>query len=83
MNNCPLHIMRDIFGVPGTGIHSIRFLDSAGLDYALSIIGAIIIAWFTGIPLVLTTIVILSIGLLLHVLFGVNTHAVRYLGLGC
>ena len=64
-------------------VDSIRFLDVAAVDYFLSILGAIILSFFTKIPLVLTTIVILVLGIILHMLFGVNTSAVKYLGLDC
>ena len=80
---CPFSKYSEIFGKQNEGVHSIRFLDVAAVDYFLSILGAIILSFFTKIPLVLTTIVILVLGIILHMLFGVNTSAVKYLGLDC
>ena len=53
-----------IFGKPKEGAHQYRFLDTATVDYLLTIIGAMIITYFSGIPLVLTTIVIFILGIM-------------------
>ena len=71
----------NIFGKPGKGLHRFRLCDVALVDYALTIVAAIITSCSTGFPLVLSTIVWLIIGLVLHVLFGVHTSAVKWLGL--
>ena len=70
-----------IFGKPNEGVHSHRFLDTAIVDYLLTILGAMIITYLSGIPLVLTTIVIFVLGIVLHILFGVPTNTTRYLGI--
>lgn len=80
---CPFDRFKNIFGGLNEGIHSIRFLDTASVDYFLSILGAMLLTYLTKIPLVLTTIGILLFGLILHVLFGVNTNSVKFLGLSC
>ena len=80
---CPFSKYRTIFGNQNEGVHNIRFLDVAAIDYFLSILGAIVISFFTKIPLVLTTIIVLVLGIILHMLFGINTSAVKYLGLNC
>lgn len=72
---------RNIFGEPKKGVHKYRFLNTALVDYILSIILAIIITYFTNIPLVLTTVIILSLGIILHILFGVPTNTTKYLGI--
>ena len=59
------------------------FNDTAIMDYIFSIIGALVISHFTKIPLVLTTIVILLLGILIHLLFGVQTNTLTYLGIQC
>jgi hypothetical protein len=64
---------RDAFGAPGTGAHSIRFLDTAIFDYVLTIIGAMVLTKVTGIPLVLTTIGLLVLGIVLHMLVCLRT----------
>ena len=78
---CPFRAHRNFFGKPGTGVHQYRFFGLAGVDYLLTLLVAMATTWATGTPLVLTTVGWLLLGLLFHVLFGVNTHAVRWLGL--
>jgi hypothetical protein len=81
--SCPFKQHRDIFGVPGTGVHKQRFLDVALFDYIGTIILAIIFSKLTKIPLVVSTILMFVLGVVLHMLFGVNTSAVKFLGLTC
>lgn len=76
----PLKKYKDIFGKPGEGIHQYRFLGTAISDYLLTILVAVIITYFTKIPLVLTTIFAFVLGIVLHVIFGVSTNTTRYLG---
>lgn len=73
----------DILGKPNTGIHSVRFLNTAIIDYILTILLAIFLTWLTDIPLVLTTIFCFLLGILFHVLFGVKTNTTEYLGISC
>jgi len=60
-------------GYPGKGIHQYRFLGTAIVDYLGSILIAMIITKFTKIPLVLTTIGVLVLGIILHLLFCLKT----------
>lgn len=83
MNLCPLSEYKNMFGVIGEGVHSYRLLNTAIVDYGLSILVAMIIAYYSNIPLVLTTILVLFMGIIMHVIFGVNTNTVEYLGLTC
>tara|TARA_B100001121_G_scaffold64468_1_gene56556 strand:- start:230 stop:469 length:240 start_codon:yes stop_codon:yes gene_type:complete len=71
---------KDILGKPKEGVHKYRFLDTAVVDYILSILGAIILTYFSDIPLVLTTIFSFSLGIILHILFGIHTNTTKYLG---
>lgn len=71
---------KNIFGAPRTGAHAYRFLDTAIVDFLMSIIIAIIITYITKIPLVLTTVAVLITGTLAHILFGVETNTTKYLG---
>ena len=80
---CIFSEYKNIFGNPGKGAHKYRFLNAALVDYALTILGAILITYLTGIPLVLTTIGLLIFGILLHYLFGVETNTLKYLGINC
>ena len=72
---------RDILGVPGTGFHSMRFLDVAIGDYISTILLAMVVSYVTKYPLVLTTIFMFVLGLILHILFCVPTSATKFLGL--
>ena len=83
MTICPLSKYSNIFGKPNTGLHQYRILDTAIVDYIGTIIIAMIITYFTDIPLVITTILSFVISILLHILFGVATNSVKYLNLKC
>ena len=83
MSTCPFSKFRDIFGKPGEGVHAIKFKGTSLVDYFLTIVLAFFITAVTGWPLVLTTIGALVEGIILHMLFGVNTQSVNALGLTC
>jgi len=72
---------KHIFGKPGKGVHSYRFMGVALVDYALTILLAIILTKLTDIPLVISTILCFVIGILLHAVFCVPTQATIFLGL--
>jgi len=80
---CPLSQFKDIFGKPGKGVHKYRFLNTAIVDYVLTIVLAIITTLATKMPLVLTTIMWFILGVVLHLLFGVQTSTLTYLGINC
>lgn len=83
MNICPFIKYKNILGIAGKGVHKYRILNTAMFDY----IGTLIIAWittyFSNIPLVLTTIFWFVAGIILHMLFGVETNTIKYLHLNC
>jgi hypothetical protein len=81
--SCALKKFSDIFGVAGQGVHRYRILDAALVDYVGTLVFAFIFSKLTKIPLVLSTILMFVAGIILHAVFGVNTSAVKYLGLGC
>ena len=83
MSLCPFSKFNKIFGIPGKGVHSFRILDVAAVDYFLTLIGAFLLSYLTQVPLVLSTIGLLILGIILHTLFGIPTNAVKYLGLSC
>ena len=80
---CPFQKYKSSLGEPNKGVHSYRFLDTAIVDYILSIILAAIITVIFKIPFVLTTIFILTLSIVLHTLFGVKTTVSKYLGIHC
>jgi len=83
MKVCFLKDYRDIFGKPKTGVHQYRFLNTAVVDYILSFVLALFLAWLTNTPLVLMTIAVLIVGVILHAIFGVNTQTLRFFGIHC
>jgi hypothetical protein len=83
MTLCPFKNLSGIFGEPGKGFHKIRLLDVALGDYIGTIFLAILLSYLTSIPLVLATIFMYTLSVILHMLFGVSTSAVKYLGLTC
>lgn len=74
---------RDYFGAPNTGLHKFKILDTAMIDYWLTIVLSFMWSYITGMPLVLSTILMFIVGFILHVIFGVPTHLVKYLNLQC
>lgn len=83
MSLCIFSKFNKIFGESGKGVHRFRLLNTAIIDYILTILGALLLTYLTRIPLVLTTIALLILGIILHMLFGIPTDAVKYLGLTC
>ena len=83
MSLCPFKEYKNIFGIQKKGAHSYRFLNTAIVDYISAILLACIITYLTKVPLVLTTIIVLIIGIILHTLFDVRTNVVNYLSLEC
>ena len=83
MSTCPFKAYKDVFGRVGTGLHKHRLVNTAIVDYMFTILGAMGVTALTGIPLSLTTIVALVLGVVAHFLFGVDTPDIKYLGLSC
>jgi hypothetical protein len=81
--SCSLSKYKDIFGAPGTGIHRYRFMGVALVDTVMTIILAMLLTHFFKVPLDLSIIFMLVISLLIHMVFGVETGALKYLGLTC
>ena len=64
---------RDIFGKPGEGVHSYRFMGIALVDAILTIIVAFYVSKKYTVSFVKTLIVFFSAGVIVHRLFCVNT----------
>ena len=71
---------KNIFGEPGKGLHQYKFKGTSVIDYGFTIVVAFIVTYYTDIPLVITTIVLLILGILFHSLFGIRSQALKYLG---
>jgi hypothetical protein len=80
---CVFKNYKNILGLPNKGLHKFRFLDTAIFDYIGALVVAIFIAYFTHIPLVLTTIGSFTFAEMLHFLFGVETNTIKYLNISC
>jgi hypothetical protein len=83
MTVCPFKKYKDALGIVGKGVHKYRFLNTAIVDYILTILVALVLGAITGVPIVLTTIFSFILAIALHILFGVETNAVKYLGIKC
>lgn len=76
---CPF---RNIFGAPGTGAHSYRFMGLAVVDTALTILVAWFSSWWIGGGTFLEYLAVwFVIGEVLHYLFGVETAVIKALGI--
>ena len=75
---CILSKYSNMFGKAGEGIHKARIFNTAAYDYFGSIVIAFIITYFSGFPLVMSTICVLVLGELCHVFFCVSTNTTRY-----
>ena len=80
---CPFVKYKDIFGQVGKGVHSIRLMNVAIVDYILTIILAFFITYSTSFPIELSTILCFVIAIISHMLFGVSTTTTKYLNINC
>ena len=80
---CPLSAFKNVLGEPGKGVHRWLYFNTAIVDYVMTLLAAAIISSVTNVPLVLTTIGMLVLGMVLHILFGVRTNTLVYLGIIC
>lgn len=69
----PLCKYKNIFGEPGTGAHSYRFIGVAIVDVLLTIVIAVIFAYFTKLPIWLSLGGFFLLGIFAHRLFCVRT----------
>lgn len=78
MNLCKY---KNIFGKPNTGIHKYRIGNVAAIDLILTILIALVITYFTKIPITLALIVLFILAIIIHFLFCVNTSVSKFLGI--
>ena len=79
MSSFDLSKYKNIFGPPGKGVHQYKFKGTAIVDYLVTILLAFLLTYFTDIPLVITTIGLLIVGIILHYLFGIRSQAIQYM----
>ena len=70
---CPFAAHKSIFGDPGQGVHSIRFFGVAFVDLAATVLAAALIAWGFKTGFLVTLLVLVLLGIIVHKLFCVDT----------
>lgn len=80
---CFFSKFKNVLGVPGKGVHKYRFLNTGAVDYFGTLLGGFILTYITNLPLVISTICLYLLGLILHLIFGVETGATKFLGMKC
>ena len=80
---CPLNKWNDLFGLPGQGAHKYKVFNVIGVDNMMTIAGAIFVTNQYDIPFPISIIGLYVIGILLHMLFGVQTKSLTFLGVRC
>ena len=63
----------NIFGAPNTGVHSYKIFNIAIVDMMMTLIGAIIISYLSGIKFIWSALGLFLVGILLHRVFCVRT----------
>ena len=69
--------MEDLFGKPGEGFHSVRFLGYALYDVIGTIVIAVIISYFTKYKFMWVLLILFIIAEFLHWYFGVKTTFIK------
>lgn len=64
---------RHIFGKEKEGLHSYRFMNIAIVDVLLTFIGALVIAYYFKLNIILVFIILIILGTLIHYIFCVET----------
>lgn len=64
---------RNALGEPGKGAHSIRLFNIAVVDLILTILVAAILHWVFKIPFIISVVLMLLFGIIMHRLFCVRT----------
>ena len=67
---CPY---KNIFGAPGTGVHSYRFMGIAVVDMGMTLLFAWFLSYWYNVPLVYTVAGMLVLGIVAHRIFCVNS----------
>lgn len=70
---------KDALGKPREGAHSIRFFNIAIFDVLLTLLVSYIVARYTHRNFLYVTVIIMLLGMILHLLFCVNTTLTKAL----
>lgn len=71
--------LANIFGAPGTGVHSLRFLNIAVVDTVATVVAAYGLAHYFQWSFWLILFILFVVGELLHVVVGVKTAVAKWL----
>lgn len=77
MSKCPYQY---ILGVPGQGVHALRVGGIAFNDTWMTVVAAVLIAYFYGYSFLYTLVGLFVLGEVLHYLFGVQTAFLTMIG---
>lgn len=64
---------KDSLGIPGEGIHKLKFLGIAVWDLFFTVLGALAISKYFKYPFYIVFLVLFVLGEILHILFCVKT----------
>ena len=64
---------KNYFGESGKGVHSYRIFNIAIVDVVMTLIGALIISYLSGIKFIWSALGLFILGILLHRIFCVRT----------
>lgn len=69
----------DIFGAPGTGLHSYRIFDIAVVDVLATVGSAFLVSYLFSYSFVIVFILLLITGIVMHRIFCVRTTVDKFL----
>lgn len=64
---------KDSLGEPGKGVHSYRLFGVAIMDVIMTLLGALLISYFSGYSFLYVSVALFLLGIVLHRLFCVRT----------
>ena len=77
---CPFNVFSELFGKVG---QRNTYLNVVGIDNIMTIFVAVLITYFFDIPFPLSIIAVYIMSITIHMLFGVKTKTLSYLGISC
>jgi len=80
---CPFKEFNDIFGLAGKGVHQHTLFNVIVIDNLMTIAVAVFITYQFDVPFPLSIIGTYIVSIIVHMLFGVQTKTLTYLGIRC
>jgi hypothetical protein len=78
MSKCPFS---NLLGIPGQGVHSMRFGGYAVVDTVLTVIAAYLTSQAAQVPFITSLLLWFFVGELMHITYGVQTAFLTALGI--